>query len=179
MIKVKLQSSVNDIIGKRMAQIKQQQAVVLNAAAVAAAESMRKDIETRIDNPTPFTANAVYRSKASPSKLYSVVMIKDIQAKYLSMLITGGVSTSVKPIPTSWTVDKHGNLPRNASKSWKRGKKYKKVVKFKTKKGNDVVAEIIGKDMYILAVWSRRRRYKARLGSLLANAIKSSSAAIK
>lgn len=78
-----------------------------------------KKLPEIFDRPTPFTRNAIGYQAATKQTLTGKVFIKDIQAKYLALEITGGErrpTGRALVLPTDYPTDQYGNLPRTAVK---------------------------------------------------------------
>ena len=78
-----------------------------------------KDVEARIgkafDRPTSFTKRAVAAQSANRNKMFSRVLIKDAQAKYLGIQEDGGTRTPrgrAIVVPFGARLNQYGNLPR-------------------------------------------------------------------
>jgi hypothetical protein len=169
-VKIQMKESLSGFVSKNFAaKFAKMQADKINVCASAAKDSMEQTIERNIDRPTPFTGRAIYRTYAAKGKPYAAVGIKDMQAAYLAPLIKGGTVRQTKPVPTPYTANQFGNLPRNASKQWKRAKG---IAAYKSKRGNVVYVQRVGNALYILATWSKSRTYKQRLGLIIRDAAK-------
>jgi hypothetical protein len=67
------------------------------------------------DQPTPFTQRGVAALPATKAKLYSRVVIKDAQAKYLGIQEDGGIrrpAARALVVPFQARLNRYGNLPR-------------------------------------------------------------------
>lgn len=169
-VKIHTKESLGGFVNKNFAaKFAKIQTDKMNICASAAKDSMEQTIARNIDRPTPFTKRAIYRTYAAKGKSYAAVGIKDMQAAYLAILINGGVINKTKPVPTPYTANQFGNLPRNASKRWG---KQKGIADYKSKRGNVVYVQHVGNDLYMLATWSKVRTYKQRLGLIIPNAVK-------
>lgn len=82
-------------------------------------EDQPKVMERQLDRPTPFTKRGLYVRRATKLRLVATVGIKDIQAKYLGLQISGGVRAPKRKAlvaPVGQRRNKYGNLPRGGVK---------------------------------------------------------------
>ena len=80
-----------------------------------AKEAVEKSLPTRFDRPTAFTKRAVAAIPARRNKMYSRVLIKDTQAKYLNIQEEGGTRTPsgrALVVPVGIRLNRYGNIPR-------------------------------------------------------------------
>ena len=91
--------------------------VGLNNTADRCNKEVRKEIR-RLHVPTKFTLNAFRVIRSSKRKLTAYLEAKPIQAAYLMPLYTGGTETRKHIVPGKHAkINRHGNLPRRASKA--------------------------------------------------------------
>lgn len=97
-------------------------------AAAKALTQTAKDVQravtdqlpTIFDRPTPFTQRGIGMTWATKANLTSRVFIKDVQAGYLRMQVTGGVEKPKKValvVPSGIDLNSYGNIPRNKIKA--------------------------------------------------------------
>jgi hypothetical protein len=108
----KLRASLDDF-AKRQVPFATAQA--LNGIARRAVAAEQKAMQAQLDRPTPFTLKGVSYIPATKNRLVATVFIKDIQAKYLTPEILGGMQVLkgrgiLKPVDQP--VNQYGNLPR-------------------------------------------------------------------
>lgn len=132
------------------------QADGINRTARAIEQAELNEFESRLDNPTPFTMNAIFRLPASASRQQLSIGIKDLQAKYLRYPIEGGVVPKTI-LPINIRRNRYGNIPG------KRGG----LQQIAGTRGRRFVAEING----TYGVWERYGRGGSRV-RLLAMAAK-------
>lgn len=80
------------------------------------AESERQ-LERKLDRPTPFTRRAFGLRRATKTRQVATVFIKDIQAEYLEYAIEGGTRSPERKanlVPVSIRLNKYGNIPSKA-----------------------------------------------------------------
>ena len=118
----------------------------VNASLNEIGEKVRKkevqSMRTMIDRPTPFTLKGMIVRKAYSNNHRVIVQMKDIQAKYLELIIKGGTSSKVKPLLTRRAMNKYGNVPKNYTRRTK---------------SNDRFLFLKGR---IVGKWSRSRTYR-------------------
>lgn len=74
-----------------------------------------KELDRKLDAPTPFTKRGVYHLRASKRKLVTEIGFKRIQAEYLRLQIRGGIRrprSKALPVPVGARRNKYGNMPR-------------------------------------------------------------------
>jgi hypothetical protein len=121
------------------------------AARVRKAE--QSEMIKSLDRPTPFTVRGVIYTPAKPRTLTATVYIRPLQAKYLIHQVEGRPGLTAKPVPSSTTANKYGNLPRRASKR-------KGVYSIRGRSGKRYIVQRRSKRKSILiATWSTRRKY--------------------
>jgi hypothetical protein len=78
-----------------------------------------RQLERRLDRPTPFTKRGLAVKRATKRRLVGAVFFKPIQSAYLEKLETGGTRRPKKkaiPVPANQRRNKYGNMPRGAIK---------------------------------------------------------------
>lgn len=93
--------------------------LALNDTAEAVERGARRDLETRLDKPTPFTLRGLLILRSSKARLWADVLIKDAQAAYLRWQETGGdrpPKAKAIPVPVHIGRDSFGNMARGAVK---------------------------------------------------------------
>jgi hypothetical protein len=141
MINLSVKADMRGITQRLDALVKKQlpfaTAQALNATAEAVKRAEQGNLRKVIDEPTPFTVNAVSVRKASKSRLEAVVYLRPIAAQYLLPYQIGGknkLNSKALLKPVNAKVNAYGNLPRNFVKSAK-GKPNVFVGKVQTKAG--------------------------------------------
>ena len=99
----------------------------INEIAKMCEKEILKQINQNINNPTAFTKKAVFvsYSNKNQSPIRATVGIKDKQAEYLIFVEEGGISVATgkaKPVPTSSSKNRFGNLPKSKTKAIGNGK---------------------------------------------------------
>lgn len=116
----------------------------LNEIAEKVVNKEQSSMQTMIDRPTPFTLKGMIVRKSYGTNYRSIVQMKDIQAKYLEMIIKGGSSTAKKPLIDRSRMNKYGNVPKNFTR------------RTRSSPRNDFIF-LKGK---IVGIWSKRRTYR-------------------
>lgn len=118
----------------------------------------KNEVFTRTDRPTPFSLNSAGRQvRTAGSVCLGKVFIKPIQAKYMALLIDGGQSSELKPVPFDSVKNRYGNLPRRFTKA-------KSVQTIRRRGGmSDLILKGSGRNMVPVGVWSKRRNYRSVL----------------
>lgn len=103
-------------------------AKALTKTAKDAQKALDRQVDKKIDRPTPFTRRSFGVSPAKKSKLLSSIFIKDIQAGYLKYLVDGGVRVpkggkGAFLVPVNIRLNKFGNIP-----GLRRGAKVEKLL---------------------------------------------------
>ena len=93
----------------------------INEVAKLCEKEIQKQLKTKVNNPTTFTKNSTFVSYANKrqSPIKATVGVKDKQAEYLIYVEEGGISVAkgkAKPVPTSGSKNKYGNLAKGATK---------------------------------------------------------------
>lgn len=108
-------AKINNMLGGMEKQVRFATALALTNTAKQVKNGMPAVMDRELDRPVPFTKNGMFITPARRDDLRAVVGFKDIQAKYLSMQIEGGVrSAGPKGIklPGNITLNAFGNIPR-------------------------------------------------------------------
>ena len=108
-------------IAKKLNDIEKKQlpfatAKALTATVKGAQEAAKKGMVRKLDRPTPFTLRGVAVERATKQSQRARVFIKDIQAEYLDLQITGGTRLPRRRailVPANVRLNKYGNMPRN------------------------------------------------------------------
>jgi hypothetical protein len=118
-----MQFSVKSNIAQFRRMMRKEQRSQLPFATARALTMTGKDAKARVeqqmgkvfDQPTPFTQRGVAALPATKAKLYSRVVIKDAQAKYLGIQEDGGIrrpAARALVVPFQARLNRYGNLPR-------------------------------------------------------------------
>lgn len=87
----------------------------LTRTAQDAQKEATRQLETKLDRPTPFTKRAIAYDRATKQRLVATVLVKPIQAAYLKWLIEGGTRPTQGTgtgIPTKAArLNQYGNIP--------------------------------------------------------------------
>lgn len=145
----------------------------LTAAAVKVQQDLQAELITDIDDPTPFTKQAIGMYGPKPSKtgeLDALVFLRPIQAQYLGYQIDGGIrragdyatlETGVLVPGPDAKLDRYGNLPRGfVTEALAGGDAWW----MKPKKGNytALVRRVPGERMQLLAFIMPQVEYEPR-----------------
>ncbi|MBQ0955975.1 hypothetical protein [Serratia symbiotica] len=125
-------------------------AQALTRVARKIADAERTAFKRHLENPTPFTVNAVRSYGARKSNLKAKVFVMDTAASYLEPFEFGGqhkLNSQALLNPKNIKLNKYGNLPRN------------KLSQLKAKP-NTFVGEIKG----VNGVWQRKKALKVKKG---------------
>jgi hypothetical protein len=129
LLNINVRSNIAPVLSRIASEYEQQIPFAIAFALTRTAQEAKQEVDRQLPeifkDPTPFTLRAIGISRATKQNLASEVFIKDIQAKYLRLEITGGERTPAKRalvLPTAFTVDPYGNLPRNEIKTLLRRK---------------------------------------------------------
>lgn len=83
-------------------------------------DAIEEEIERAFENPTKFTKKSIAYYKSHQTRLVAGIFIKDRQAEYLAIQITGGVrlptGKSIITPSSSTKLNKHGNITRGKRK---------------------------------------------------------------
>jgi hypothetical protein len=120
MISISVTHNIDDTIRRLQAQAQQVPYAVAKALTLTARDA-RQDVMVRmpeaIDRPTPFTLRGIGYTPSTKATLTATVFIRDVQATYLTKLVTGGTVTPKRRAlvePATIRLDRFGNLPRTA-----------------------------------------------------------------
>ncbi|EHL97720.1 hypothetical protein HMPREF9946_04003 [Acetobacteraceae bacterium AT-5844] len=92
-------------------------AQALNETAQMAQISVRRQLPSIFDRPTPFTMNAIGIQRATKGRLEARVFVKDKQAEYLKVQEDGGTRIPKKRailLPRAIRLNQYGNMARGA-----------------------------------------------------------------
>jgi hypothetical protein len=99
----------------------QQFPFALAKALTDTARDAQKEVTDQLprifEKPTPFTMRAIGYGRATKQTLTSTVFVKDIQAEYLKLQVSGGVRHPrgrALVLPVEQKVNTYGNIPRGA-----------------------------------------------------------------
>ena len=88
--------------------------VAINNTLFDLKKEMAKQMDKKLDRPTPFTKRGFFINKAKKNLLVGVLLMKDIVANYLQYQIEGGTRTTGKRIPVPYQpnarLNKFGNI---------------------------------------------------------------------
>lgn len=93
--------------------------VALNDTAVAIERDAARDLEQRLDRPTPFTRRGLLVLRSSKARLWADVLFRDAQAAYLVWAERGGERGPKRraiPVPVNLRRNAYGNMARGAVK---------------------------------------------------------------
>ena len=88
--------------------------VAINDTLFDLRKEMAKQMDKKLDRPTPFTKRGLFVNKAKKNLLVGVLLMKDIVANYMQYQIEGGTRTTGKQIPVPYKpnakLNKFGNI---------------------------------------------------------------------
>lgn len=88
--------------------------VAINNTLFDLKKEMSKQMDKKLDRPTPFTKRGFFINKAKKNLLIGVLLMKDIVANYMQYQIEGGTRTTGKQIPVPYKpnarLNKFGNI---------------------------------------------------------------------
>lgn len=88
--------------------------VAINNTLFDLKKEMAKQMDKKLDRPTPFTRRGFFINKAKKNLLVGVLLMKDIVANYMQYQIEGGTRTTGKQIPVPYKpnarLNKFGNI---------------------------------------------------------------------
>ena len=88
--------------------------VAINNTLFDLKKEMAKQMDKKLDRPTPFTKRGFFINKAKKNLLVGVLLMKDIVASYMHYQVEGGTRTTGKPIPVPYQpnarLNKFGNI---------------------------------------------------------------------
>ena len=88
--------------------------VAINNTLFDLKKEMAKQMDKKLDRPTPFTKRGFFINKAKKNLLVGVLLMKDIVANYMQYQIEGGIRTTGKRIPVPYQpnarLNKFGNI---------------------------------------------------------------------
>jgi len=91
--------------------------LTINDTIMDVKKNREKDLERKLDRPTPFTKRGFYVRRATKRRWEAETGLKRVQAEYLKLNITGG---SRKPkrraivVPKGTRLNKYGNMPKGS-----------------------------------------------------------------
>mgnify|MGYP000179001052 FL=1 len=88
--------------------------VAINNTLFDLKKEMAKQMDKKLDRPTPFTKRGFFINKAKKNLLVGVLLMKDIVANYMHYQIEGGIRQTGKRIPVPYQpnarLNKFGNI---------------------------------------------------------------------
>ena len=88
--------------------------VAINDTLFDLKKEMAKQMDKKLDRPTPFTKRGFFINKAKKNLLVGVLLMKDVVANYLQYQIDGGIRTDSKYLPIPFVpnarLNKFGNI---------------------------------------------------------------------
>lgn len=135
----------------------------LDNAAAEGWKAAKKEIETKLDRPTPFTQRAAHYTKSKLGSLQAVVALRERQAEYLAPSIEGGAYTGnlrgkMKPVPFTSTENRYGNMPGGLTK---------RPNSFSTRRsgigGKSYVGLKRGRNTRLVGIWTRRNTFAKKM----------------
>ena len=88
--------------------------VAINNTLFDLKKEMSKQMDKKLDRPTPFTKRGFLIKKAKKNLLIGILLMKDVVASYMHYQIEGGTRSTGKPIPVPYQpnarLNKFGNI---------------------------------------------------------------------
>ena len=117
-MKVNVESNIKEITkwttNAQKKQIPFATSVAINNTLFDLKKEMAKQMDKKLDRPTPFTKRGFFINKAKKNLLVGVLLMKDIVANYMQFQIEGGTRTTGKQIPVPYKpnarLNKFGNI---------------------------------------------------------------------
>lgn len=111
---LKLSSNINKIVKqleKHEKKMQKAKTMAVNKVGFDVKDELTDTMDKYIDRPTPFTKKGWLLIRAKAGKNKAIVLLKDIQAKYLGYTIYGGkTDKTVVPHSKNATLNKYGNI---------------------------------------------------------------------
>ena len=86
----------------------------INTTLFQLRKEMGKQLDKKLDRPTPFTKRGFFVNKAKKSLLVGLLIMKDVVANYMQYQVDGGIRTDSKFIPIPFKpnarLNKFGNI---------------------------------------------------------------------
>jgi hypothetical protein len=119
-ISINVKHNIDAVIQQLDQQFKRQVPFATAKAITDTAKDVQRTLTAEIDRvfdrPVPFTQRAIGMTYANKSTLTARVFIKDVQAQYLRLEVTGGLRTPKNRalvMPAGVPLNQYGNMPRN------------------------------------------------------------------
>ena len=117
-MKVNVESNIKEITkwttNAQKKQIPFATSVAINNTLFQLKAEQAKQMDKKLDRPTPFTKRGFFINKAKKNMLVGVLLMKDIVANYMQFQIEGGTRTTGKQIPVPFKpnarLNKFGNI---------------------------------------------------------------------
>jgi len=117
-MKVNVKSNIKEITkwttNAQKKQIPFATSVAINNTLFDLKKEMAKQMDKKLDRPTPFTKRGFFINKAKKNLLVGVLLMKDIVANYMQYQIEGGTRSTGKKIPVPFKpnarLNKFGNI---------------------------------------------------------------------
>ena len=86
----------------------------INTTLFQLRKEMGKQLDKKLDRPTPFTKRGFFVNKAKKSLLVGILIMKDVVANYMQFQVDGGIRADSKFIPIPFVpnarLNKFGNI---------------------------------------------------------------------
>ena len=171
-MKINIRSNTDAIV-KEMGRVAKKQvpyatSKAINAIAKLGEEEIKKQINSKIDNPVAYTKKSTFvkYSNKNDKPISAIVGIKDKQAEYMIYLEEGGVSKARrknKPVPQKSFANKAGNIPRGKIARLRANKtKYFSGSPLGSGRPAGVYQRMKGGKLRQLATWVKETRHEPR-----------------
>tara|TARA_Y100000289_G_C3930575_1_gene156189 strand:+ start:4428 stop:5024 length:597 start_codon:yes stop_codon:yes gene_type:complete len=106
-------------VEKRLNKIQKKQipfatSVAINNTLFGLRKEMGKQVDKKLDRPTPFTKRGFLVDKAKKTKLFGILFMKNKVADYMQYQVDGGIRKETKMIPVPFKanarLNKYGNI---------------------------------------------------------------------
>lgn len=113
-IKNNIKDVTKDLTKMQKKQIPFATSIAINNTLFGLRKEMSKQLDKKLDRPTPFTKRGFLVDKSKKTKLVGTLFLKDVVADYLQYQIDGGVRINSKMIPVpnikNAKLNKYGNI---------------------------------------------------------------------
>lgn len=113
-IKNNIKDVTKDFTKMQKKQIPFATSIAINNTLFGLRKEMSKQLDKKLDRPTPFTKRGFLVDKSKKTKLVGTLFLKDVVADYLQYQVDGGIRSNNKLIPVpnvqNAKLNKYGNI---------------------------------------------------------------------
>jgi hypothetical protein len=164
-VKTNIDAVIQQLDRRVWKQVPYATARALTATAKDVQRALTEAIPQVFDRPTPFTQRAIGMTWATKNTLRSKVFIKDVQAGYLRLQVSGGTEFPKKRalvVPAGVALNAYGNMTRNKLRSLLN----RKDVFSGRVRGVPGIWQRVGGRVKLLIAYEPQARYQARFSFL-------------